>query len=102
MNDEWPLTAGGRRPLRRHPDLTLQGDLLASAGWCGWLLCRPACQGDLDGFAAREGVQGQPVIHMYSTMLDPFCGEFRFISPIVMCGGEALTPALRARVPQGV
>jgi amino acid adenylation domain-containing protein len=106
MNDEWPLAADDAVLFKSSPgfDVSVKEIL--------WPLIAGARL-----VVAPDGVSADPhrlfrmirdsrisVIHMVPTMLDYFlrdesvakCGHLR----IVMCGGEALSPALRARFHQ--
>lgn len=103
MNDEWPLTAADAVLFKSSPgfDVSVKEIFWPLIAGARLVVASPGVERDPE--ALRDIIERRrvTVVHLVPTMLDFF---LRHGSPsdighlrIVMCGGEALTPALRTR-----
>ncbi len=106
MNDEWPLTADDAVLFKSSPgfDVSVKEILWPLIAGARLVVARQGGQGDPEYLCDLIRSRRVSVAHMVPTMLDFFLRhETASNLPnlrIVMCGGETLTPALRARFHQ--
>jgi amino acid adenylation domain-containing protein len=103
MNDEWPLTADDAVLFKTSPgfDVSVKEIFWPLIAGCRLVVAPPEASADPEQLCRIITSSRITVVHMVPTMLDFFLRHASSAQlpqlRIVMCGGEALSPALRAR-----
>jgi amino acid adenylation domain-containing protein len=106
MNEEWPLTESDIVLFKSSPgfDVSVKEIFWPLIAGARLLVAPPRASGDPEQLCRIMKSSRVSVVHMVPTMLDYFLRHESSADVsdlrIVMCGGEALTPSLRARFHQ--